>query len=295
MKNIGTFGLGALLMLFTALPCSAVTTIEGELVVIDGHPNQFRIVDHAGQFTAPAGISVEGLDGKPVIVELSDNRQVLRITEKHIPIDPIVHEYETIVGELVVVDATRGSFAIAGTDRTFFAPRSIDPGRYVGRRVEVFVGRDGEVRQIQLAPTSSFRNAPVYMPATSNCSYGGRGYAPGESLCQAGTQFRCEAGTWRSLGVACQGLYDDAPCDLDGMSYSAGAARCENGVRFVCDNGRWQYSNTPCGYNTASTSRSSRTCVVGSATVAAGSSICRDGMTFRCADGDWIDAGRACR
>lgn len=290
MKKISVFGLGVLVTLFAALPCSALT-IEGELVVIDGHPNQFRIVDQPGQFSAPGGISLEALDGKPVIVDLSDNRQVLRITEKHIPIDPITYEYETIVGELVLVDAARGSFTIAGNDRMFVAPRTIDPSRYAGRRVEVFLGNDGEVRQIQLAQTS-LREQPMNVPLTSTCSYAGRGYSQGQSLCQAGTQYRCEGGTWRSLGVACNG---DQPCDLDGMSYSDGAARCENGVSFICDDGRWKYANVACELDTATASRSSRTCVVGSATVAAGSSICRDGVTFRCADGDWIDAGRACR
>ena len=293
MKKIRALGLSALLLLFAALPCSAGTTIEGELVVIDGHPSQFRIVDQPGQFSAPGGVSLEALDGKAVIVELSDNRQVLRITEKHIPINPITNEYESIVGELVVVDAARGTFTIAGNDRMFVAPQSIDPGRYAGRRVEVFFGKNGEVRQIQLAQSSL--GEPMQPLPTSTCSYAGRGYPTGQSMCQAGTQYRCEGGTWRSLGVACD-VTRDAPCELDGVSYSEGAARCDGGTRFTCDNGRWQSSNVPCGYDiTASASRSTRTCVVGSATVAAGSSICRDGNTFRCTDGDWIDAGRSCR
>ncbi len=292
MKNIRAVGLSALLLLLAALPCTADSTIEGELVVIDGQPSQFRIVDHPGQFSAPGDVSLEDLDGKAVVVELSDNRKVLRITEKHIPINPVTNEYESIVGELVVVDAARGTFTIAGNDRMFVAPKSIDPGRYAGRRVEVFLGKNGEVRQIELAQASL--REPIQPQPSSTCSYAGRGYPAGQSMCQAGTQYRCEGGTWRSLGVACE-VMPDAPCELDGVSYSEGAARCDGGTRFTCDNGRWQYSNDPCGYDTASASRSTRTCVVGSATVAAGSSICRDGVTFRCTDGDWIDSGRACR
>lgn len=246
MKKICAYALVAAFVVFFggSLPTHADTTIEGELVVIDGHPNQFRIVDHPGQFSAPGGMSLEALDGKPVAVDLSANRQVLRITEKHIPIVPIISEYETIVGDLVVVDAARGSFTIAGSDRTFLAPRSIDPSRYAGRTVEVFIGKAGDVRQIHLVQTG-LREPRVNVPATGTCTYSGRAYPQGQSLCQAGTQHRCESGTWRSLGVACEGI-GNQPCDLDGVGYSHGAARCENGVRFTCDNGRWQYSSVAC-------------------------------------------------
>src|SRR5262245_4429573 len=56
--------------------------VRGELVVLDGSPNRFRLVDHDGvSFVAPTGTSLEPLDGKPVSVELDSSGRVIAITE----------------------------------------------------------------------------------------------------------------------------------------------------------------------------------------------------------------------
>lgn len=268
------------------LPADA-GSISGELVVTNPSERQFRIVDQSGYFRAPSGIPLEGLDGKPVIVELSDNRQVLSITEKHIHIAPVESVYETITGELVVVDAAAGIFSIAGAPRTYVAPRSVDPQRYAGRQVELFLGERGEVLQLDLA---GGRGDPA---AIGGCAHGGKSHRSGATLCQAGAQYRCENNSWRNLGVACE-IRDDRSCSLDGTLYSDGAARCENGVRFVCEDGRWGYRDGGCGAH-VTTARLPATCMLDGATLADTSSICRDGVTFRCANGTWINVGTACR
>jgi hypothetical protein len=302
MKRFSVYALAAVLMILSpALPSEAGTVISGELVVSKGSPNQFRIVDHAGFFQAPRGMMIEALDGKPVIVELSDNRQVLSITEKPIHIDRVESVYESISGELVLVDATRGTFSIAGAPQTYLAPRHVDVRRYAGQPVELFLDQQGRVMQIGFAGPAG-AGAQV---ATGGCSYNGRAYGGGMMLCQTGTQYRCENGAWRSLGTTCR-VAGDAPtgpaifgtnlaCAYNGTSYSDGAARCENGVRFICDDGRWQYVNGGCGDDVSIVTSPTDGCSLGGATLAHGSSICRSGVTFRCTGGSWVNVGTACR
>jgi hypothetical protein len=295
MKRFSAQLLAAVLItLVLAVPGSAGTVITGELVVTNGSTRQFRIVDHGGFFNAPSGMNIEALDGKPVVVELSDNRQVLSITEKPIHIDRVESHYETINGELVLVDAARGTFAIAGAPQTYVAPRNIDVRRFAGQNVELFLDGQGQVLQIEF-------DRPAQIVA-GGCSYQGRSYGTGMSLCQTGTQYRCENGVWRSQGIACRAA-GDAPaaifptarsCVYSGTSYSNGAARCLNGVRFVCADGQWQYVNRGCGPD-VSAATSSASCEIGGATLADGSSICRDGVTFRCSAGSWVNVGTACR
>jgi len=294
MKRFSVCALFAFLVSLGATPpCSAGSTVVGELVVTNSASNQFRIVDQAGYFHAPRGMSIEGLDGKPVIVDLSDNRQVLRITEKQIYIEPVESEYETVTGQLVLVDSTRGTFAIAGAPQTYVAPRNVDLQRYAGQRVNLFVDQRGQVLQIDYSDRADSADRGYPIPVSS-CSYNGRGYGDGTTMCQTGTQYRCETGNWRSLGLACE-ITADRSCVIDGTSYSNGSARCENGVRFVCSDGRWNYVNRGCGDIVSTASRSMDTCTLGGATIAQGSSICREGVTFRCSDGTWVNVGTACR
>ena len=293
MKTSSVFVvLGFVLCLIAPLSPAAGNTISGELVVREG-TNQFRIVDHPGYFQAPSGTPLEALDGKPVIVELSGNRQVLRITENPIHVKPITTEYEIVTGELVLVDTIRGTFAIAGAPQTYSAPRDVDVRRYAGQRVELFVGENDRVIQIRPAGRAAF-DRPGGTTALGRCSYNGETYGDGMTLCQTGTQYRCENGSWRSLGHGC-GVAADLSCVHDGMSYSDGAARCDNSVRFVCDNGRWQYVNRGCGHDVTAADSPAQSCVFGDATIAHGYSICREGVTFRCSDGAWLNLGTACR
>ncbi|MBP1687559.1 MAG: hypothetical protein H6Q33_3702 [Deltaproteobacteria bacterium] len=87
------------------------------------------------------------------------------------------------------------------------------------------------------------------------CRYQDSTYSHDSTVCQSGTQYRCDDGQWRSLAVACTGGGD-------------GATR-----------------TAPAG----------RACLYNGATVATQSTICRSGTTFRCEDGEWRNLGSTCQ
>jgi hypothetical protein len=261
--------------------------LTGELVVTDAAHNRFRLVGHGGSFIAPAGTPVEAFDGKPVRVEISHDGRVLQISQMPIQVEPITHGFGVVTGQLAVADAVMRTFTIAGDDRVYVAPSAVDVRPYAGRIVEVRLDERGNVMDVTLA--SRFGGAPV----TSSCSYNGQGYSDGASACQSGTQYRCEGGTWRSLGLACAAL-SAQPCDVDGMRYLDGETRCERGAQFLCEHGQWRNLTAVCASDGATVYRSPRTCMLGGSSVASGSSMCRAGTTFRCADGEWVDVGAPC-
>jgi hypothetical protein len=288
MKTLGRIASAALFIgLLLAIPgvvsAREVGVITGELVVLRGTTNQFRIVDHAGSYTAPAGVDLSSIDGKAVQVEIGADGRVREITVVNIPIDPITHGNEVVTGLLTVRDPVAGSFTIAGEGRVYVAPAGIDIRPYAGRMVDVHLDENGRLVSVDLARNSAVV-APV--PRTDTCMFDGRSYAYGDASCQSGLQYRCEYGAWRNLGVECPVIAPQA-CNVGGVAYLEGATRCEAGARFACERGEWRSLGTPCGL-------SSRTCVVGGATVADGSSICREGTAYRCASGQWISSGRAC-
>jgi hypothetical protein len=232
--------------------------VFGELVVLKGSTNKFRIVEHPGSFTAPAGTPLESLDGKAVEVQLGSGNRVVSITERPIAINPVESGWETIRGQVQVRDPLARSFSFAGGDRVYTAPANIEIGPYAGRYAEVRLDPSGRVTELKLIPEPQgyvpAAPAPVVLaPApgvvTPLCNFGGLNYSDGVTVCQSGTQFRCEHNAWRNLGTACTEL---APPP-------------------------------------------ERTCMFGDATVASGSSICRQGTTFRCADGTWVSTQLACR
>jgi hypothetical protein len=266
--------------------------ITGELVVTNAAARQFRVVDHGGFFTAPAGTYLEELDGKPVEVELS-GRRVLQITEKHIPINPMLRHYEIVTGQLVVGNAAAGTFTISGDGRTYIAPREVDVRLYANQMVDVFLDESGQVRSLEFSKRSVLPSGSSSRYSTA-CAYNGESFADGALACQSGMRYRCESGLWRSIGGPCVGLNDE-PCDRDGATYSAGSTRCERNVQFLCEDGAWRNIGTACVSDVTLGSARLRSCVVGDATVSVGSTICRDGTTYRCSDGRWFDVGTACR
>jgi hypothetical protein len=216
--------------------------LTGELVITGA--NRFRLVDHGGSFTAPAGTSLLDFDGKPVRVEFSRDGRALQITEMPIHYEPITHDEEFLSGELIVQDAAMRSFAIAGDSRTFVAPSGIDVGRYAGQMVEIRLN-EGRVADIQ--PTARPGGSAVF----TTCSYNGQGYAEGAITCQAGYQYRCDEGTWRSAGTACG--FDGATssrglrnCMVGGVSVASGSSVCRDGTTFQCVNGEWVNAWTAC-------------------------------------------------
>ena len=261
--------------------------LTGELVATDAVHNRFRIVGHGGSFTAPAGTSVEALDGKPVVVEFAGDGRVVQISQKIVHIDPITRSYEIVSGQLAVNDAVRRAFSFAGDSRVYIAPPGVDIESYAGRMVEVRLDEQGRVMDIGVAKHLGG------IPLGSNCSYEGYGYADGAALCQSGRQYRCEAGTWQSLGLACTALSTE-PCTVNGVSYADGAMRCERGMQFLCEGGHWRNLGNTCTSDNTAALRWARTCLLGDATVASGSMVCRSGTTFRCANGEWVSVGTAC-
>jgi hypothetical protein len=174
--------------------------LAGELVVTNAARNQFRLVDHRGSFTAPAGTALEALDGKPVQVEFGRDGHVLQISQTPIYIEPITHGYEVISGELVLRDPFARTFAIAGDDRTYVAPREVDIGQYAGRLVEMRLDEHGGVKNIKLIPRSV--DVPVSR-SLQECMVGGASVANGSSICRSGKTFRCADGKWVNLRTPC--------------------------------------------------------------------------------------------
>lgn len=263
-------------------------TVRSELVVTDAARNRFRLVGH-GSFTAPSHIPVAALDGKTVEVEFAPDGRVVDINESPVAIEPIVSNREVVWGQLELRDAAMGTFNLAGESRVYVAPPTVDLRPFAGRMVEIHLDERGRLGKIDLAARSS--NAPA---GGSTCMYGGQGYSDGAAICQSGTQYVCEIGTWRSLGLVCADA-SGRNCDLNGTSYASGATRCERGTQFICETALWRNLGTACVSDGSTAHHSPRTCMFGGATVMNGSSIWRDGATMRCSDGEWVSAGTPCR
>lgn len=217
--------------------------LTGELVIIKGTRNRFRLVGHGGTFAAPAGTSLEPFDGKPVEVEFGRGGTVLAITEEPVHIEPITHGFEVVTGELIVNDPVTGTFSLAGADRVYIAPAATDIRPYAGRMVNVRLDERGRVMGIDAAAQA--------VNTTSPCTYGGYSYSEGESVCDAGTPYRCEAGTWRRFGPACgsEGKIPAASpeCVVGDARVASGSSICRGGTTFRCVDGHWLNIGTVCG------------------------------------------------
>jgi hypothetical protein len=133
-----------------------------------------------------------------------------------------------------------------------------------------------------------------------HCFYKGTMYSDGAAACQSASQYRCNDGEWRALGVACTGggeLATSKSCQFSGISFSTGAASCQAGTQFRCEDGTWRTLGLPCavGDSPIKVVPSGRTCMFNDATVASNSTICRSGITFLCNDGEWVNLGTVCR
>jgi hypothetical protein len=207
MKALGVWTLALIAFLVLTVPdaaragmTAADRVLTGELVVLHGARNQFRLVEHSGSFTAPARTDVAALDGKPVEVELGPDGRVVHIAELPIHIEPIPHSFEIISGELVLRDPIARTFAIAGDERTYVAPRGIDVGQYAGHLVEMRLDEQNQVMNINLNARSA--DAPA-LRSVPPCLFGDTGVASGMSICRGGRTFRCVAGEWVNLGTPC--------------------------------------------------------------------------------------------
>ncbi|MDX2165948.1 MAG: hypothetical protein SF182_02750 [Deltaproteobacteria bacterium] len=184
--------------------------ISGELVVLDGSADRFRLVGHDGTFKAPAGVPLGELDGKNVEVQLSGGR-VTGITERSVAITPITSGYETVRGQMVVRDPVARSFNFAGDTRVYIAEPTIEIAPYAGKWVEVTLDSRGQVSALKLVsepppPPVSLQQGVVPAPAANaaTCAIGNATVASGSTVCRGGITNRCDNGAWVSLGTICR-------------------------------------------------------------------------------------------
>lgn len=217
--------------------------LSGELVVTNAARNQFRLVGHGGEFTAPAGTSLEALDGKAVEVELAADGRVRTIAPLPIHIEPVVHDIQTASGELVVRDAVNRTFTLAGDDRVYVAPSYIDLRPYAGRMVELRLDEDGQVTELALSQPAGV------MVTSHGCAYETETYADGATRCEHGQQFVCTAGEWRNLGTSCvirASALSPRSCMFGGATVAAGSSICRSGTAYRCADGEWINLGTSC-------------------------------------------------
>jgi hypothetical protein len=220
--------------------------LTSELVVTNAGRNQFRLVGHGGSFTAPAGIPVETLDGKPVLVEFAPDGRVLRISEQPVPISGIAHSEEVISGQFVVRDPVARTFSFASDDRIYIAPLGMDIRPYSGQVVEVRLDEQGQVADITFA-----KHSPGVPRIGTPCVINGQRYSDGTSVCQSGMQYRCDLGVWRGLGATCAaGGAASVPsshgCMIGWASVANGSSVCRSGTTFRCSDGNWVNVGTAC-------------------------------------------------
>lgn len=113
-----------------------------------------------------------------------------------------------------------------------------------------------------LIATGALLGFAAVATADDKCAYEGQSYSHGASICQAGTQYRCDDGEWQSQGMPCPGRAaqgaggaGDAPivpatgaksCTLGDSTVSSASTVCKSGVTFLCTDGEWQSLGTPC-------------------------------------------------
>src|SRR5262249_11323063 len=83
--------------------------------------------------------------------------------------------------------------------------------------------------------------------AEDNWLYKGTKCWEGSASCQAGVQFRCNDGEWKSVGVACSdNPVVAANCQFGGITYPNGTASCQGGNQYRCDSGAWTSLDAGC-------------------------------------------------
>jgi hypothetical protein len=174
--------------------------LTGEFVVTNAAQSQFRLVAHRGSFTAPAGTALSALDGKPVRVDLDRQGRVLEISQMPIRIEPVTHGFDVLRGELVVRDASRRMFTIAGDDHTYVAPVGTSIGPYAGRSVELRLDEEGRVMRLNPAEEPG---GTTMAQSPRKCMFGDASVTDGSSICRHGATLRCADGTWVDIGTAC--------------------------------------------------------------------------------------------
>jgi hypothetical protein len=140
--------------------------------------------------------------------------------------------------------------------------------------------------------------ATIALAKNDSCNYQGTVYSHGAAVCQAGTQFRCDDGDWKSLAVACSSPEGKA-CDFNGSTYESGSTSCQGGTQYRCDSGLWKNIGGLCSPDQIAAPRvinpGGRTCMLDGSTVSSKSTVCKSGVMYACDDGDWRNLGMPCR
>lgn len=135
--------------------------------------------------------------------------------------------------------------------------------------------------------------------ARDGCRYESVAYSDGATVCQSGTQYRCDDGEWQSLAVNCKGGTAASSCEYQGTSYSMGSTSCQAGTQYRCNEGTWKSLSVACGGSAPlagdAPPQPPRTCMLDGTTVASASTVCKQGVTYLCNDGDWRNLGTPCR
>ncbi len=189
----------------------AADMVSGELVVLDGSANRFRVVGHEGTFTAPPGAALAELEGKSVDVELAGGR-VVQISERLVVVTPVTSTLEIVRGKLLVRDPIAGSFEFAGDSRVYMAPAGVAIAPYGGRWVEATLDVRGQVTGLDLVSEPAAAPVPVApLPASAVSQRAApcmvdtaTTVASGSSVCRDGGALRCNDGVWIPLGTACR-------------------------------------------------------------------------------------------
>jgi hypothetical protein len=148
-------------------------------------------------------------------------------------------------------------------------------------------------------PAQSGKTDSIIAASDMPCFRSGTMYSEGAASCQSGMQYRCNAGEWLSLNVACtpEVVAVSKPCQFADITYPTGAASCQAGTQYRCEDGAWNSLAIACsgGDSPIRLTPGGRTCMFGGVTVATSSTVCRSGSTFLCSNGEWVNLGTLCR
>ena len=134
--------------------------------------------------------------------------------------------------------------------------------------------------------------------AGDDCRYQGTRYSEGAASCQAGQQFRCNDGEWKSIGVACN--ENGAPagnCMFGGVTYPSGSPSCQGGSQYRCEGGTWASLGVGCpaADSPIRALPQGRLCLFNDEPVANNATMCIGGRSYLCSDGDLVILGTKCR
>ena len=111
----------------------------------------------------------------------------------------------------------------------------------------------GRIGKICRPAANRLKSRSAIQRASRTCNFGGIAFSTGSASCQNGTQYRCEDGSWATLGVPC--TVGDSPikvvptgstCMFSGATVASGSTICQSSSTFLCNDGSWVNLGTLC-------------------------------------------------